>query len=154
MLMPLRLFVRATALLLVATVALPAQATMAAPRARGTAREAGAPRDTGESALRAAASAQKRNLPIEFSATVVKLLKDDREGISHQRFLVKAAGLSILVAHNLDLAERAPVKVGDVVRLRGEYVWNNKGGVMHWTHHDPRGRHAAGFIEVGGQRVQ
>ena len=154
MMTPLRLILRAAALLLFATFALPAQATTAAPRVRGPAGAAGAPRDTGEAALRAAASAQKRNLPIEFSATVVKLLKDDREGISHQRFLVRVAGLSILVAHNLDLAERAPVKVGDVVRLRGEYVWNDKGGVMHWTHHDPRGRHAAGFIEVGGQRVQ
>lgn len=141
------------ALALLATpLAAPAQATVAAPRAG--ARAVAGPRDTGEVALRAAASQQKRNLPIEFSAVVTKLLKDDLEGLTHQRFLVRAAGLSILVAHNLDLAERAPVKVGDTVRLRGEYVWNNKGGVMHWTHHDPRGRHAAGFIEVGGQRVQ
>ncbi len=152
-------FVRALWVLSFATTALAAQqvvpqGTAAAPRAgRGSVR-LGPPRDTGDVALRAAATAQRRNVPIEFSATVVKLLKDDREGSSHQRFLVKAAGLSVLVAHNIDLAERAQVKVGDVVRMRGEYVWNDKGGVMHWTHRDPRGRHAAGFIDVNGQRVQ
>ena len=141
--------------LLLTAAPLAAQATAEAPRLRAPRRPvAEAPRDTGESALRAAHSAQRRNVPIEFSAVVTKLLKDDREGLQHQRFLVKAAGLSILVAHNTDLAPRAPVTVGATVRLRGEYVWNDKGGVMHWTHRDPRGRHAAGFIEVAGQRVQ
>lgn len=113
-----------------------------------------APRDTGEAALVAAARRQARNLPIEVTARVVKLLKDDRFGIQHQKFLVTVGGLTVLVAHNLDLAPRAPVQAGSTVRLRGEYVWNEKGGVIHWTHHDPRGRHAAGFIEVNGQKVQ
>ena len=143
---------------LVATIlavsSLGAQATAAAPPTRQAPRKAELPRDTGDAALRAAHAAERRNVPIEFSAVVTKLLKDDREGLQHQRFLVKAAGLTVLVAHNIDLAPRAPVTVGATVRLRGEYVWNDKGGVMHWTHRDPRGRHAAGFIEVGGQRVQ
>ena len=141
--------------LLLTTAPLAAQATAEAPRFRAPRRAVvEAPRDTGEAALRAAHAAERRNVPIEFSAVVTKLLKDDREGLQHQRFLVKAAGLSILVAHNIDLAPRVPVTVGATVRLRGEYVWNDKGGVMHWTHRDPRGRHAAGFIEVAGQRVQ
>ena len=147
---------------LVATIlaasALGAQATAAAPPPRQAPRQAPRkaelPRDTGDAALRAAHAAERRNVPIEFSAVVIKLLKDDREGLQHQRFLVKAAGLTVLVAHNIDLAPRAPVTIGATVRLRGEYVWNDKGGVMHWTHRDPRGRHAAGFIEVGGRRVQ
>ena len=81
-------------------------------------------------------------------------MKDDREGLQHQRFLVRAAGLTILVAHNTDLAPRVPVQLGDTIRIRGEYVWNVQRGLLHWTHRDPRGRHAAGFIEVRGQRIQ
>ena len=95
-----------------------------------------------------------RNVPVEVTAVVTKLLRDDRFGIQHQKFLIRAAGLSILVAHNLDIAARVPVQPGDTIRIRGEYAWNANGGVLHWTHKDPRRRHAAGFIEVRGQRVQ
>ena len=101
-----------------------------------------------------AARRHARNVPVEVVAVVTKLLRDDTFGIAHQKFLVRAAGFSLLVAHNLDLAARAPVQPGDTVRIRGEYVWNEQGGVLHWTHRDPRGRHAAGFIEVRGQRIQ
>ena len=107
-----------------------------------------------DNSLRDAFARQARNVPVEITAVVTKLIKDDREGLQHQRFLISAAGLTILVAHNTDLAPRVPVRVGDTIRIRGEYVWNEQGGVLHWTHRDPRGRHAAGFIDVRGQRIQ
>jgi hypothetical protein len=113
-----------------------------------------ATRGSGDAALLDAARRQARNVPIEISAVVTKLLKDDTEGLRHQRFLIRAAGLSILVAHNIDIAARVPVQVGDTVRIRGEYVWNAKGGVLHWTHHDPRGKHPTGFVDVRGQHIQ
>ena len=113
---------------------------------------ASAPSD--DARLLEAARRHARNVPVEVVAVVTKLLRDDTFGIAHQKFLVRAAGFSLLVAHNLDLAARAPVQPGDTVRIRGEYVWNEQGGVLHWTHRDPRGRHAAGFIEVRGQRIQ
>ena len=124
----------------------------ARPPAPSVAPIASAPSD--DARLLEAARRHARNVPVEVVAVVTKLLRDDTFGIAHQKFLVRAAGLSLLVAHNLDLAARAPVQPGDTVRIRGEYVWNEQGGVLHWTHRDPRGRHAAGFIEVRGQRIQ
>ena len=54
---------------------------------------------------------------------------------------------SVLIAHNLDLAPRvSPLARGDVLEFAGEFVWNDKGGVVHWTHPDPRGHHRAGWL--------
>lgn len=86
---------------------------------------------------------------------MTRVLADDRDGSRHQRFLVSVADqVSVLVAHNVDLAPRVPLAPGDSVELRGEYEWNNRGGVMHWTHRDPDGRHEAGWIRHDGRLYQ
>lgn len=83
------------------------------------------------------------------------VLKDDNEGSRHQRFILSInPGLTVLVAHNIDLAKRVPLRKGDSIRLRGEYEWTDKGGVLHWTHHDPGGRREGGWIEHKNQRYQ
>ena len=61
----------------------------------------------------------------------------------------------MLVAHNIDLAPRIEgLRVGDAVRFNGEYEWNEEGGVIHWTHRDPQGRHVAGWVEHKGRTFQ
>lgn len=92
---------------------------------------------------------------VTVDARVEKRLPDDREGSRHQRFLIELAnGQTLLVAHNIDLAERIPLREGDRVRVRGQYEWNERGGVLHWTHHDPDGDHPGGWIESNGRRVE
>ena len=92
---------------------------------------------------------------VEVQGNAVKLLPDDNDGSRHQRFILKiASGRTLLVAHNIDLAQRVPLFTGDELRLRGRYEWNEKGGVLHWTHHDPKGRIAGGWIEYQGKRYQ
>lgn len=99
---------------------------------------------------------QKSNLQVSGEGIVAKVLPDDKQGTRHQKFILKLAnGQSLLVAHNVDLAPRvANLRAGDAVQFYGEYEWSHKGGVIHWTHHDPRGQHAAGWLQHQGQRYQ
>ena len=84
---------------------------------------------------------------VEFGARVTRTLSDDLDGSRHQRFIVAVDGLTVLIAHNIDLAPRVPVAEGDEVLIRGRYEWNERGGVVHWTHHDPQNRLPGGWIE-------
>ena len=84
---------------------------------------------------------------------VYRLLPDDNDGTTHQRFLLRLDdGSSLLVAHNTSLAPRLNgLKIGDVVEFCGEFVDNDRGGLVHWTHRDPRGRHAHGWLRHNGK---
>ncbi|NQD37579.1 DUF3465 domain-containing protein [Permianibacter sp. IMCC34836] len=106
--------------------------------------------------LSQAFASRQSNLQLAGSGRVVKLLRDDTQGSPHQRFLLRTStGLTLLVAHNIELAPRLnDLAEGDTVSFYGEYEWNDKGGVIHWTHHDPAGRHPDGWLEHRGQRYQ
>jgi len=92
---------------------------------------------------------------IDLAGTIEALLPDDNDGSRHQRFILRlSTGQTLLVAHNIDLAPRVPAGEGDRIQLRGEYEWNAQGGVLHWTHDDPAGRHVDGWIEFNGQRYR
>ena len=92
---------------------------------------------------------------VETNGSVTRLLPDDRDGAAHQRFILGlASGRTVLVAHNIDLARRVPLRLGDALRLRGRYEWNDKGGVIHWTHHNPGNPQAGGWIEHSTVRYQ
>ena len=111
---------------------------------------------TGDSALARAFQDQQSGVEVEGAGTVVRLLSDDVEGGRHQRFILElASGQTVLVAHNIDVAPRLDgLEKGDEVAFRGVYEWNAQGGVVHWTHRDPSGEHAAGWLRLGGRTVQ
>ncbi|MFZ5842810.1 MAG: DUF3465 domain-containing protein [Pseudomonadota bacterium] len=120
-------------------------------------RETGAtPAINSDARLQQAFQRRESNLQIAGEGVVVKILKDDTHGSPHQRFLLRTAtGQTLLVAHNIELAPRiVDIAEGDTVRFYGEYEWNEKGGVLHWTHHDPRGKHPGGWLEHRGQRYE
>lgn len=91
---------------------------------------------------------------VEITGKIIKLLADDNEGSRHQKFIVKlTSGHTLLVSHNIDLAPRInTLKQDDAIKIKGEYEWTKRGGVIHWTHHDPAGRHQDGWIEHKGKR--
>jgi len=109
-----------------------------------------------EQILAEAFKTHRSNFQAQVQAKVIKVLPDDNAGSRHQRFLVAlASGLTLLVAHNIDLAEPvAGLKIGDEVELYGEYEWNDKGGVLHWTHRDPSRRHVDGWLKYDGKLYQ
>ena len=90
------------------------------------------------------------------SGTVVRVLSDDNDGSRHQRFILRlAGGRTLLIAHNIDLAPRIPgIREGDTVEFYGEFRSNPQGGVIHWTHHDPQGRHPGGWLRHNGRTYQ
>ncbi|MBE3655004.1 DUF3465 domain-containing protein [Vibrio navarrensis] len=96
------------------------------------------------------------DLQVQGSGTVIHLLPDDNEGSRHQKFILKLdSKQTLLVAHNIDLAPRVPnLKVGDRVQFYGEYEWNKKGGVMHWTHNDPNNKHPHGWLKHNGKTYE
>jgi len=96
------------------------------------------------------------NVQVEGEGTVFRVLPDDMNGSRHQRFILElASGQTLLLTHNIDIAPRiAALEVGDSIRFSGEYIWNAKGGLLHWTHHDPKGRHVAGWLVHNGRTYQ
>jgi hypothetical protein len=97
-----------------------------------------------------------RDVRVDAAGVVSRVLPDDREGERHQRIIVRLpSGTTVLVAHNIDVAPRVQdPRVGLPIEFEGEYVWNPQGGVVHWTHHDPSGRHRAGFVKYDGHLYQ
>ncbi|MDE0926064.1 MAG: DUF3465 domain-containing protein [Methylophilaceae bacterium] len=93
---------------------------------------------------------------VKGQGEVVRLLAGDNKGPRHQKFLVEVGGgQTLLFAHNIDLALRInALKVGDNIELRGEYSYNPKGGVVHWTQLDPKNQHEAGWIKHNGITYQ
>ncbi|MCB1788941.1 MAG: DUF3465 domain-containing protein [Gammaproteobacteria bacterium] len=112
--------------------------------------------DAGTAAIAAAYRAQRSDVQVEGRGIVKKVLRDDNDGSRHQRFLLRLDNKqTLLVAHNIDLAPRIDdLREGDEVRFFGEYEWNNQGGVLHWTHRDPRHRHVDGWLQHAGRTYQ
>lgn len=110
----------------------------------------------GERQVLHAFAARQSEVVVEIEGTVTRLLADDLEGSRHQKFIVElSGGHTVLVSHNIDLAHRIDaLRAGDTVQIRGQYEWNDRGGVVHWTHHDPRNRRPGGWIRHRGNEYR
>jgi len=99
---------------------------------------------------------KRSDVIITDAGVIVHVLPDDNEGSRHQRFLVEVdhTDVTIKIAHNIDLAPRVPAREGDRLLFKGEYEYNDLGGAVHWTHHDPKKWREGGWIEHEGQRYE
>ena len=99
---------------------------------------------------------QQSNVQVSGKGRVIHILPDDNRGSRHQKFLLELpSGQTLLISHNIDVAARInSLREGDTVEFYGEYEWNPQGGVVHWTHHDPGGRHEHGWLKHKGTDYQ
>jgi hypothetical protein len=105
-------------------------------------------------AVCAAYSAGRSHVEVVADGTVTRVLGVAPGRVSpHEGFLLKlASGCSVVVRveANTDFTGSFPLATGQHVSVKGEYEYYPLGGVLHWTHRDPRGRHEGGYIETSG----
>lgn len=106
--------------------------------------------------LQNAYDTQQSDIQIQGEGVVIRLLPDDIDGDRHQRFILRVSPIqTVLVAHNIDIADRVPdLQIDGIVKFYGEYEWNVEGGVIHWTHHDPDGYHIDGWLKYNNNTYQ
>ena len=99
----------------------------------------------------------RSNVEVTAAGAVTTILADapGADG-THQRFILRLTGLTqtVLVENNVSIGRRVPIAVGDDVTVHGEYVWNDQGGLIHFTHHDPVHTHEGGWISLRGARYE
>ena len=95
---------------------------------------------------------RQSNVQVLGMGVVVRILRDDNIGDRHQKFILRLnSGITVLIAHNIDIAQRVnSLSLGDIVEFYGEYEYNSKGGVIHWTHYDPQNNHTNGYLRHNG----
>lgn len=96
------------------------------------------------------------DIQVSGSGTVFKILPDDLIGDKHQKFLLQLSPKqTVLVTHNIDLAPRIKnLNIGDKVEFYGEYRWSEQGGLIHWTHRDPKEWHPHGWLKHRNKTYQ
>ena len=94
-------------------------------------------------------------LEVTAQGQVERLLSDEPgpDG-AHERFVIRLDGgtQTVLIEHNISIAPRVPVTSGAEITVHGEYVWNDQGGLIHFTHPDPQHTHEDGYIMLAGTR--
>ncbi len=78
----------------------------------------------------------------------------EHEGFLMQLPTCHSSHLTVRVEDNVGFAGTISFTEGDKLTVKGEYEYYPRGGVIHWTHRDPRGRHADGYIDFNGKRYQ
>jgi hypothetical protein len=94
-----------------------------------------------------------RYVEVRDSGVVTRVLGErESESGLHEGFTVALRGTRVRVEDNVDITGPIPLRRGERITLQGQFECND--GVIHWTHHDPRGRHIAGYITVDGRTYQ
>jgi len=108
-----------------------------------------------DAAVCAAYNAGRSHVEVVADGSVTRVLGVAAGRASpHEGFLMRLASgcdLVVRVEANTDFTGSFPLSEGQRVAVKGEYEYYPRGGVVHWTHRDPRGRHEGGYIEAGGK---
>jgi hypothetical protein len=114
-----------------------------------------APATTDNADAERAFAEHQSNIEVTARGTVTRVLGDESgPSGTHQRFVIRLVGSAqtVLIDNNVTIGTRVPAALDDEVVAHGEYVWNDQGGLIHFTHHDPARTHDDGWIELRGVR--
>jgi Protein of unknown function (DUF3465) len=107
-----------------------------------------------DAAVCEAFSAQRSGVEVVAQGRVTRVLGVQAGRSSpHEGFLLRldsGCALVVRVEVNTDFTGTIPLSVGQRVLVKGDYEYYSRGGVIHWTHRDPRGRHENGYVDVNG----
>jgi hypothetical protein len=116
--------------------------------------------DAGNGAVYDAWRSERSRVEVTANGSVSRILgtRSGRSGV-HEGFLLHLSGagghgLTVRVEDNVDLTGPIPLEPGEAATVRGEYIYDERGGLIHYTHRDPRGYHAAGYVQVAGRIYQ
>jgi hypothetical protein len=88
---------------------------------------------------------------VTVRGTVTMLLPDSNGPTGpHEDFDVLVNGYTVEIDHNLTLAPRVPVAIGDVVTIHGQFEPDPGRPVIHYTHH-ATDSHPGGWIKLDGK---
>ena len=108
-----------------------------------------------DAAVCSAYSATRSHVEVVADGTLTRILGTQPGRVSpHEGFLLSLGSgckLVVRVEANTDFTGQIPLSRGQHVLVKGEYEYYPLGGVIHWTHRDPRGRHQGGYIDAGGR---
>jgi hypothetical protein len=108
-----------------------------------------------DAAICSAYSAGRSHVEVVADGSITRVLGVAPGRVSpHEGFLMRLASgcnLAVRVEANTDFTGSIPLAEGQRVVVKGEYEYYPRGGVVHWTHRDPRGRHEGGYVEAGGK---
>ena len=94
---------------------------------------------TGLAQIMDAVANKRAGITVEHWGTVTRTMSDDQGPENLQKFIVMLEnGHMLLFAHNVKIASRVPLAAGDRLEFRGRFDWNDVGGLIHRTHHDPQ----------------
>jgi Protein of unknown function (DUF3465) len=104
------------------------------------------------------------SIEVRDAGVVVRVLgnRNSQSGV-HEGFIVRVPTRSndahtrrnmqtLRVEDNVDITGPIPLGEGSAIQLQGQLECDDY--VIHWTHHDPRGRHMPGYISVDGKTYQ
>ena len=93
------------------------------------------------------------HVEVRDRGTIVAVLgvRESRSG-AHEGFLIAIGSHVYRVEDNADITGTIPLRRAAHVELQGQYECDDN--VIHWTHHDPSGRHPSGYIEIDGTYYQ
>jgi len=85
---------------------------------------------------------------------IIELLADDlKPPYLHQSYIMEVENgrnpIRLVIVSNLEF-ERIPVTIGDEVAVCGEFL-RVQGGMIHWTHYDPKNKHPHGFTILNSE---